>query len=314
MDYEGQICHPPMERSSVNIPITVGCSYNACKFCDLFRHLKYRALSMEEIEKELARIRGLGGDPKVVFLGDGDAFFLKAEELLAIAEKIHAYFPSCTQLRMDARVPNVTEKTDAELKALAEAGVQCLYLGVESGLDDVLRFMNKDHTVAEAEAQIARLHEAGIEYGAHIMTGVAGAGRGQENAESTAAFLNRTKPWKVVNFSMGLHPNVPLAEEIEAGRFTPSDELEILQEEFRILELLEGPLEYDGLHDVFEFRVRGWLPQDREKMLAHTARAIEAQQGAEKRYSWTSPDWRCYLQTPVIFQDQARQIENPPRY
>ena len=314
MKYEGQICQPPVERSSVNIPVTVGCSYNACLFCDLFRHLKYRELPMEEIEKELRRIHDLGGDPKVVFLGDGDAFYLSADRLLAIAEQIHKYFPSCSQLRMDARIPNVSDKTDSELKALADAGVQCLYIGIESGLDDVMSFMRKDHSSAEAEEQIARLHEAGIEYGAHIMTGVAGAGRCLENAEATAAFLNRTKPWRVVNFSMGLHPHVPLAREIEAERFTPADELEILREEYRLIELLEGPLEYDGLHDVFEFRVKGKLPKDREKMLARTASAIAAQEGGEKRYSWSAPEWRCYLQTPVIFRDQERQIERPPMY
>ena len=76
MNYEGQICRGPMERSSYMLPVAVGCSYNRCKFCTLFRHLKYRELPMEQIEAELERVRSLGGNPKHVFLGDGNAFGL----------------------------------------------------------------------------------------------------------------------------------------------------------------------------------------------------------------------------------------------
>ena len=76
MNYEGQICRGPMERSSYMLPVAVGCSYNRCKFCTLFRHLKYRELPMEQIEAELARVRNLGGNPMRVFLGDGNAFGL----------------------------------------------------------------------------------------------------------------------------------------------------------------------------------------------------------------------------------------------
>ena len=66
MNYEGQICRGPMERSSYMLPVAVGCSYNQCKFCTLFRHLKYRELPMEQIEAELERVRSLGGNPKHV--------------------------------------------------------------------------------------------------------------------------------------------------------------------------------------------------------------------------------------------------------
>ena len=83
MDYEGQICRSPMERSAFMLPIAVGCSYNACKFCTLFKHLKYRELPMEEIEAELIRVKEVGGNPKRVFLGDGNAFGVATEKLLA---------------------------------------------------------------------------------------------------------------------------------------------------------------------------------------------------------------------------------------
>ena len=86
MDYEGQICRAPMERSSFMLPVMVGCSYNQCKFCNLFRHLKYRELPMEQIEAELKRVRELHGKPKKIFLGDGNAFGLKTEKLYEILD------------------------------------------------------------------------------------------------------------------------------------------------------------------------------------------------------------------------------------
>ena len=181
MDYEGQICRAPMERSSFMLPVMVGCSYNQCKFCNLFRHLKYRELPMEQIEAELKRVRELHGKPKKIFLGDGNAFGLKTEKLYEILDLIAYYFPECEGINMDATVTSILHKSQEELEMLARKKVKHLYLGIESGLDDVLKFMKKDHDLAQAYQAIDRLHEAGLIYDAHIMTGVAGKGRGMEN-------------------------------------------------------------------------------------------------------------------------------------
>ena len=276
MNYEGQICRPPMERSSYMLPVAVGCSYNACTFCTLFKHLHYRELPREQIEAEMQRVHAAGGNPRTVFLGDGNAFGLATKELLWILERVHHYFPGCTAVNMDATVTNLAEKSDEELKALYEAGVRNLYLGIESGLEDVLAFMKKDHNLQQAYEQIARLQSAGMVFNAHMMTGIAGKGRGLENAEATAAFFNRTKPAKVINFSVFHHKRAPLYRDIEAGRYIPADEQENLREERRFLELLDVPeMKYDAFHDVaVEQRFRGTLPRDREKLLAQVDRAI----------------------------------------
>ena len=82
MDYEGQICKPPMEIGRFMLPVAVGCSYNACRFCTLFKHLKFRELPLDKVEAELLRVKNLGGSPKKIFLGDGNPFGLSAERLL----------------------------------------------------------------------------------------------------------------------------------------------------------------------------------------------------------------------------------------
>ncbi|OUN05411.1 radical SAM protein [Flavonifractor sp. An92] len=276
MEYEGQICRGPMERASFMLPISVGCSYNQCRFCMLFKHLTYRELPMEQIEAELQRVRSVGGNPKQVFLGDGNAFSARTDRLLAILDRVHQAFPACESVHMDATIHDILRKPAQELEALSAAGVRTLYLGIECALDDVLAQMNKGQTVAQAEEAIEKLHQAGMRYGAHMMTGICGKGRGLENAQALAEFYNRTRPDRIVNFSLFLHRRAPLYQDILAGRFVPADELENLREERRLLELLETDgLSYDGFHDFLPFRVRGLLPRDKEKMLQKLDEAIE---------------------------------------
>ena len=112
-------------------------------------------------------------------------------------------------------------------------------------------------------------------FNAHMMTGLAGKGRGLENAEATAEFFNRTQPSRIINFSIFHHKSAPLYRDIEAGRYVPADEQENLREERRLLELLElKDASYDGFHDALELRFRGQLPRDKERLLAQVDRAV----------------------------------------
>lgn len=295
MEYEGRICRSPMERGAFMLPVAVGCAYNACKFCDLFKDLKYRELPLEQVEAELARVKSLGGNPERVFLGDGNAFGMKTERLLQITDLIHKYFPACHTIKMDATVTNIRQKSDEELQKLADAGIKELYLGIESGLDDVLKFMRKDHSLAEAYETIERIHKVGIEYAAHIMTGVAGHGRGLENAEATAKFLTDTQPKNIVNFSMFVFTYGPLFEDIKAGRYKAATELENIIEERRMLEIMDiKDAQYDGFHDCIQFRVRGKLPNDKGKMLENLDKAIqENTEKEETKVAYT--DMKCWV-------------------
>ena len=275
MEYEGQICRPPMERGAYKLPVAVGCSYNQCKFCTLFKHLSYRELPMEQIEAELSRVKSLGGNPSHAFLGDGNPFGLPTSRLLELLSLIRRYLPRCTSVSMDATITNIREKSDAELRRLYEQGVDEVYVGIECGNDDVLEFMKKDHNSKEAYRELSRLKQSGIAYSAHIMTGLAGEGRGLESAENTARFLNQTHPKKIINTAIFLSKRAPLYREIEAGRWKPSSHLENLREERRLIELLDTEVEsYDGLQDPIEVRTRGSLPRDKEKMLEYLDRQI----------------------------------------
>ena len=169
---------------------------------------------------------------------------------------------------MDATVTDIAKKTDEQLKEMYDLGVRLLYLGIETGLDDVLALMKKDHhTMAEAALQIDRLHKAGIDYAAHIMTGISGKGRGIENAEALARFINETRPTKICNFSIFIHRHAPMYKLIEDGRFTQASEYENVIEGHRLLQLIEVDTYIDNMHDLLEFRVRGNVGRDKAKML-----------------------------------------------
>ena len=284
MDYEGRICRTPMERGSFMLPVQVGCSYNKCKFCTLFKHLNFRIIPMKTIEEELARVQSLNGSPSKVFLGDGNAFSLGFNKLSKIIDLIHRYFPDCNSINMDATITSIAALTDDQLAALSQSGVRCLYIGIESGLDDVLTFMSKDHNLAIAETQIKRIHAAGMQFGAHIMTGIAGEGRGIENAEATAAFLNKTKPVSITNFSMFTEKRAPLWACVEDGTYKPASVQESMKEEFRLLELLDIECQYDGFQDFIKHRTRGTLPIDKEKMLTILQKKIYEYQNKEPIY------------------------------
>ena len=277
MEYEGRICRGPMEAKAFMLPVTVGCPYNRCKFCDLFTDLRYRKISMEDIENELKRVSAHGGNPELIYLGDGSAFQLKAEELIEIISMVKHYFLGAATFNSDATITSIKNKSDKELKTLHSLGYNKLYIGIENALPDVLNYMDKDHSVDEAYSEIKRLKDAGFSYAAHFMTGIAGSGRWEESAIAMAEFLTETKPENVVNFSMFLSAD-KLSEEIRNGNFKPATELENLKEERKLVELLDvdpnHPIKWDSFHDWIHVRTRGSLPKDKDKILAVLDKAI----------------------------------------
>jgi len=127
MEYEGRICRGPMEAKAFMLPVTVGCPYNRCKFCDLFTDLRYRKISLKDIENELKRVSAHGGNPELIYLGDGSAFQLKADELAEIISLVKRYFPRAATFNSDATITSIKSKSDEELKTLHSLGYNKLY-------------------------------------------------------------------------------------------------------------------------------------------------------------------------------------------
>lgn len=225
--------------------------------------------------------------PKKVFLGDGSAFTLNYKKLYEIISLIKEYLPSVEIINCDATISSVKNKSDDELKNLKELGLTTLYIGIESGLNDVLEFMDKDHNTNEAIDQIERLKKVGIDFGAHIMTGIAGCGRSFENAKATADFLNLTKPKAIINFSLFIESD--LIKDIELNKFNPASELENLMEEKALLEHLDfnesDNIKFSGYHDFIHFATKGILPKDRNLLIMKLEKEIEKYKKLEDVFS-----------------------------
>ena len=275
MHYEGTTYRPPPEADSVMLQVTVGCAHNRCSFCHMYRDVHFRRVPIDQIEADLIEARGIYPKAERFFLVNGDAFVLKTKYLKAIAVKIKQFFPECGTISMYASIRNIKAKSDKELEALRSLGINDLYVGVESGWDQVIARINKGHTVDEARHQLDRLNQAGIRHIANLMLGVAGMGNGPDNARLTAAFLNQTRPSLIWVGTLAIFEGTELFAEWEKGSFIPATEMEILEEEKALINAIElDNVLFYGVHPTNAVRISGRLPQDKRKMTSAIDRYI----------------------------------------
>ena len=259
---------PPFEAASLLLEVTHGCSHNACAFCTMYRGVPFQLEPMERVEEcvRTAAVRRPG--VKRVFLEHGDAFALSAERLIRIAELIHAYLPRVEMIAMYASIKNIASKSDDDLERLREAGVGDLNVGVESGLDEALRWMNKGYTAAQARHELLRLKRAGIPWGANVILGAAGPALRSENAIATAELLSATQPNLIFTGTLHADPGCPLYEAIKSGAFAESTFGEYFDEEETLIERLElDDCVFFGLHPSNVVTMEGRLPQDKDRLL-----------------------------------------------
>ena len=189
---------------------------------------------------------------------------------------ISHYFPACQEITADATISDIRRKSDKELKELKDAGMGCLYVGLECGDDEALRHLGKDHLNLQAIEQLDRLNALAMSHGAHLMTGASGSSQARERGLATAQLINRVKPESIINVSMFIDSRAPLQKEVENGSFIPATVLEHLLEERALIENIQVPLNYDSIQIGCEVRILGTLPQDRERLLLRIDRAISA--------------------------------------
>ena len=269
MQYEKTTYRPPPEADTPLLQVTVGCAHNRCTFCDMYRDVIFRRIPMDQIEADLKELRGIFPKSERIFLVNGDAFVLKTSALKEITEKINRIFSKCRTISMYASIRDIKAKSDHELIELRNLGINDLYVGVESGWDEVLEHINKGHSVAEATQQLDRLNRAGINHIANLMLGVAGIGNGLENAHLTAEFLNQTRPSLIWVGTLAVFEGTELHTEMAQGTFIPATELEILEEEKALINAIElDNVRFYGVHPTNTVRISGRLPQDKQRMIA----------------------------------------------
>ena len=293
MHYTGTIWRPPYEADSLILEATAGCTHRACKFCTLYDELpfKFKASELSTIKSDLLEAQTWFHDPlsKIearlfslpapercrVFLAGANPFALKANRLLEIAGLIHEYFPTCRTIGCFARVTDIVSKTDEELAALRKAGYTGLTIGIETGDDDALAFMNKGYAAQDIVAQCARLDAADIAYAFFYLAGISEKGRGIKGARLTAAVCNQTRPSLIGANMLTIYKNSELYQEILAGNREEETEIEKYQEIKALVEGLEIPVEFAMLGASNPVMLQGRLPEQRAQIVATLDRVIE---------------------------------------
>ncbi len=294
MHYTGTIWRPPYEASSLLLEVTAGCTHHKCKFCTLYHELpfKFRMSPLQDVESDLleaqlwstdpvamltARLQGLSRPERIqrAFLTGANPFVLKYERLMAIAGMIRQYIPSIKTIGCFARITDVTLKSDEELASLHQAGYDGLTIGIETGDDKALQFMNKGYTAADIVKQCRRLDQAGIHYSFFYLASISGAGRGEIGAKATADVCNQLHPTLIGINMLTIYPESELYQEIQCGNWKEEREIEKYKEIRTLLDNLEIPTQFAALGASNAFQFHGTLPEDKDALAAALDKIIE---------------------------------------
>jgi len=267
MAEKDMVYYPQDEMHTFLLPVTRGCSWNKCIFCAMYKDIEYAELSLSEIENQL---RSADKYTERVFLTGADPVAIGFKKMKQLLDLIHKYLPHCGCVASYASVLNLSKYSVEELAILHRAGLRDLYIGFETGRDDVLRLMRKCQTVAHAIREAKKLNEAHIPFNAIIMYGIAGKGEGVDNAIKTAEMLNQFTTKRIITMNLTVMHGTELSPMVDSGEFVPAFGQERLLELKTLLENLE-PKErtiFDTTHPTNIVKIKGTLPDDRERLLA----------------------------------------------
>lgn len=265
MDKNDIVYYPHDEINTVLLPVTSGCSYNKCAFCSMYKDVEYREIPFSEIETNL--MNGYVYTEKV-FLTGGDPVSIGFDKMKRLLEMIHHYYPYCACVASYASINNISKYSVEELSILHDAGLRLLYIGFETGSDEILKLMKKSHTADQAVVQAKKLNEAKIPFNSIIMYGIAGKGRSVENAVATAKMINKFNTNRVITMNLTVFEGTALNEMIRKGEFIVADISEKMLEIRTLLENLkpQKTMIFDTTHPTNIIKIKGNLPQDKEKL------------------------------------------------
>ncbi len=260
---------PPQDMTCPMLQVSDGCTHAKCRFCDIYNGIPFRPSPMEEIVGDIDEIAHTATLlTRRIYLTGGNPFALPNERLIAIFDEVEKRIPTVNSYGGFCRIMDIARKTDAELAELAARGVNDLAIGAESGWDELLAFMEKGQTAADIVQQGTRLHEAGIDFTFFYLAGLAGEGKGAENAIASAEAFNKAAPKTILIVTLTPTQTWPLAEDIAAGRWAPATEVETAREIRTFIEHLDCKTRIVCSHDSDVIRFDGLLPADKENMLA----------------------------------------------
>ena len=270
LNYDAPLYRPPSEANSLIFQVTLGCSFNQCSFCDMYRSKEYSERTWDEVKGEIDMMAKIMPDTQRVFLADGDAINLSTEYMVKILKYIREKFSSIERISCYAMPMNLLKKTPEDLQELHDAGLNMLYLGIESGSDIVLRKVTKGATSKTIIKACNKAKDVGFKLSCMVILGLGGKKYSKENAIETGKVISASKPDFVGALTLYLENGIK-DEFITkwGGEFVKIDDNESLEE----LELLvsnintENQIVFRANHGSNAYNIAGTFPQDKDEML-----------------------------------------------
>jgi radical SAM superfamily enzyme YgiQ (UPF0313 family) len=270
MRYEGRLYRPPSEADAYILQATIGCSWNHCTYCDMYRDKRFRIRDLRESLADLeVAARVLGHRAEKVFVADGDSLVLPMDHWRPILEAAREGFPRLRRVSCYAMARNVLEKSGEELAELRGLGLTRLYIGPESGDAVTLKRIAKGDKF-EAHVQAAEAaHAAGMEISVIVLLGAGGVERSEEHARESARLVTAMDPEFLAALTLTIIPGTPQDKLQRTGRFELPDQAGLLRE---LRTLADEARPTDALfrtnHASNYLPLRGRLPRDREQIVA----------------------------------------------
>ena len=276
MRYKGKVYRPPSEAYSLIVQVTYGCSHNGCAFCDMYDDKHFAMRPMEEIREDFELARQVYRRVERVFLADGDALMRRTDDLLQILGLAYGLFPECERVTCYASPTSLHIKSEEDLRLLREHGLTMVYMGLESGCDEVLEKMNKGHDAAAIVAAGQKARRCGIALSVTAISGLGSRELMRQHAIGTARALSAMKPEYIGLLTLMVERGTPLERWVREGSFTVLGPMEVLQETELFLQHIDSEGSVFRMNHASNYlTLKGTLNRDREALLAKVQQGLQ---------------------------------------
>ena len=269
------VIRPPSESSSFLLQVTTGCSSNHCTFCGAYQNKEFRVKDEQEIYDDIRQSAAVFPFTRKVFLIDGDALAVPNRKLIRILKNLQGHIPSIRRISSYANGYNITVRDDEELKELFDNKLKLLYIGLESGSQDILNECKKKSTVDEMITAVNRVQKIGIKASVIVLLGLGGRHHFKAHVRDTIKAINKMQPRYLSFLCLMLIPGTPLYADAGSGKFRELDAGEFLIQSYEIIKGLE--LEktiFRSNHASNYLSLEGVLPRDKVYLLETLEKAM----------------------------------------
>ena len=281
--YDFPLYRPPSEAYSLIIQITLGCSHNRCTFCSMYKDKKFVIKPIEDIKSDIDAFRALYKNRAIekIFLADGDALVVPTDILIQVLDYIREVFPECKRVSIYGTAIAIHQKSVEDLKKLYEKGLTLVYLGVESGDDEALKFIKKGIKAEKVVELAKKIMSTGIDLSITLIAGL--LGKYQDNkmhAINTAKIITDISPKYASILNLRLYEGTELYNLMQEGKYDYMEGIEVLKEMKLVLSSMDiskitRPIIFRANHASNYLNLKGNLPEDIPRMIKEIDYAIE---------------------------------------